>query len=195
MHQRGSDGAHACRAIRREHLFLGELVIRDLPRMLSLSPTDALHQYYHDRPVLSCDAISRPDLTFVLPNFLIVVEFDESGHTDRTTYGELRHLEIIHDWAKKTHGLQYMYVLRIDERGLFRRAHSGGHTGHAPQPREPVWVPTGLFPQCLQAVAERLGERMKQALCASGRVPVELLGPLAACVETWDRTNGLRRAP
>jgi hypothetical protein len=192
MHKTGSSGHKPCRAVRREHIFLGQLLTHELPQALGLSPLQKLHEYYHDRSVLSCHTICRPDLTFVLPNFLVVVEFDESGHVNRTSLSELQHLEIVRVWARDTHGLQFMYVLRIDERGLFRKTYTGGHTGNRKQPRELVWTPTTAFPQCIRAVAGRLRERIVQAMCPSGRIPPELQNtPLATQVETWNRTLGI----
>ena len=186
----GAAGADRCRAIRREYLFLGDLLTRCLPAQLGLTPDRPLHTYHHDRAVLSCHTISRPDLTFVLPNFLIVVEFDEGGHTNRTGLSELRHLEVIRRWARQMHGLRHMYVLRIDERGLFRRSYTGGYTGVRFQTRELMWKPTDLFAVCVRAVADRLVDRIRQAL--GGDVPVELATAVQGThVEVWNSANGL----
>jgi hypothetical protein len=191
----GATGRNHCRAIRREYIFLGDLLTRCLPAELGLAPGRPLHTYQHDRAVLSCHSISRPDLTFVLPNFLIVVEFDEGGHTNRSIISELQHLEVIRQWAREVHGLQYVYVLRIDERGLFRRIYTGGQTGVSTQPREMMWQPTDLFDICIQAVAGRLVDRIRRALCPRGGVPVELhMAAQGTHVEVWNRVEGLHTA-
>lgn len=186
----GALGQNVCRAIRREYLFLGELVTRCLPAELGLPPGSPLYAYQHDRAVLSCHSICRPDLTFVLPNFLIVVEFDEGGHANRSSLSEMRHLEVIRRWALQKHGLRYMYVLRIDERGLFRRTSTGAHTGVQRQPREMVWQPTKLFHACVHDVTMRLVCCFRQALCPSGTIPEHLrTAPQGTWVETWVAHN------
>ena len=155
LHALGASGSTLCRAIRREHIALGHLVTEGLPRALGLPPEKVL-PFYHDTRVLSCNSVARPDLHWILPRFAIVIEFDENGHADRTEISEMRHLEVIRQWALKEHGLWHMYVLRINERGLFKWSATGSHTGLQQQPREIVWVPTEKFLAAMEKAAQRL---------------------------------------
>ena len=171
LHALGASGKTLCRAIRREHIALGHLVTQQLPLALGLSP-EAVLPYYHDSSVHSCQSIARPDLYFVLPRFLIVIEFDENNHSDRSEYSEERHLEVIRRWAKESHGLEHLYALRINERGLFKKTITGSHTGVGRQPREFVWVPTNKFIPSIEKAAQRLVPWFRSALDPSHPLPV-----------------------
>ena len=47
---------------------------------------EGLQSFHHDKPVRTCHTVARPDLYFLWPGRLvIVIEFDENNHTDRTT--------------------------------------------------------------------------------------------------------------
>ena len=155
LHAMGASGATLCRAVRREHIALGQLVTQTLPHALGLSPHDFM-EYYHDLAVRACQTIARPDLRFVLPKLLVVIEFDENNHSDRSELSETKHLQVIRDWNSEENALDHVYVLRINERGLFTRSATGAATGDAHQPREWVWMPTDRFLPVISKAAERL---------------------------------------
>ena len=105
-----------CRAIRREKLCLGSLLC-ELPAMLGLTH-DEFNRYYmgNDFNVSSCKLIRRPDMLFCLEQFAILLEIDEYGHRSYTKLSEAdaEHIEVIRRWVLATHGLQHMYVLRVE---------------------------------------------------------------------------------
>ena len=60
--------------------------------------------------------LARPDLYFLWPGRLvIVIEFDENNHTDRTTKSEMQHLQVIKDWASNQHGISCLKVVRVND--------------------------------------------------------------------------------
>jgi hypothetical protein len=156
-------GGNKCKAIRREHLVLGHLVSL-LPEMLGVS-AEGLQSFHHDKPVRTCHTVARPDLYFLWPGRLvIVIEFDENNHTDRTTKSEMQHLQVIKDWASNQHGVSCLKVVRVNEYRdthgrrvrLFKQSATGAATGLPDgQPkREKVWVPTDAFLPCMDQVSK-----------------------------------------
>ena len=156
-------GGNKCKAIRREDLVLGNL-ISQLAEMLGVT-AKGLQSFHHDKPVRTCHTVARPDLYFLWPGRLvIVIEFDENNHTDRTTKSEMQHLQVIKDWASNQHGVSCLKVVRVNEYRdthgrrvrLFKQSATGAATGLPDgQPkREKVWVPTDAFLPCMDQVSK-----------------------------------------
>ena len=69
------------------------------------------------------------------------------------------------------YGLEHLYALRINERGLFKKTITGSHTGVGRQPREFVWVPTNKFIPSIEKAAQRLVPWFRSALDPSDPLP------------------------
>ena len=103
---------------------------------------------------------------------VIVIEFDENNHSDRSEYSEERHLEVIRRWAKESHGLEHLYALRINERGLFKKTITwqphrgwpstqriclGANKQIYPQHRKGSTAPCALVPVCFGSITSSSG--------------------------------------
>ena len=90
------DPLNTCKAIRREVVLLGSVMTG---MMRSMEMDDAL--VGHDFVVKSCQLIRRPDMLFKFKEFVLLIECDEHGHTDRSLASEMSHLEVIKQWVSE----------------------------------------------------------------------------------------------
>ena len=157
-----TDG-RACRAIRKEILFLGNLVA-NLSTSVGMTVAEFDASYAHDTNLRSCHLLRRPDLLFTLPHLAIMVEFDERGHSGYTESQELSHIEVIRGNLAER-GVPYLYVLRVSDRGMFKRQRCGNG--------EEVWVPTDAFAAGSATIYERLRPWFRAGL--AGPTPRSLI--------------------
>lgn len=105
----------------------------------------------HDFTVKSCQLLRRPDMMFRFSSFGLLIECDENAHRDRHLASEESHLGVIRQWLKETHGLDRLYVVRVNPDGrkpmFVRKMATNG---------EPVWEPTNYCEGKLQTVFQQL---------------------------------------
>jgi len=161
--------ARMCRAIRREKIYLGNL-IAVLPNYLHLSH-DEFDQYYlgNDFNVSSCQLKRRPDMLFNFPRCAVLLEFDENGHRDRSEMSELSHLMVIKKWCEDELNQPNLYVFRINPDGnepMFAKKNNGPSTGLDidGMRREQVWEPTEYFKPKLEKILPVLVNTINAAI-------------------------------
>jgi len=136
-----------CRAIRRELVMLGALLC-GVDRATEL---DACY-LGHDFNVKSCQLLRRPDMMFRFASFGLLIECDENAHRDRQLASEESHLGVIRQWLREQHGLDRLYVVRVNPDGrkpmFVKKTATNG---------EPVWEPTEHCEDKMHAIFERLG--------------------------------------
>ena len=90
-------------------------------------------------------------MMFRFASFGLLIECDEHAHRDRKLVAEESHLAVIRQWLLDEHGLERMYVVRINPDGarpmFVRKAATNG---------EPIWKPTEHCDAKLQQVFVRL---------------------------------------
>jgi len=139
-------GVAGCRAIRRELVLLGAILC-DCPR------GEELERAYlgHDFTLRSCQLLRRPDMLFAFASFALLIECDEHGHRDRSLASEDLHLGVVRQWLAEHHGLERLYMLRVNPDGrapMFARSLATNG--------EPVWEPTSVGEDKMRQVLARL---------------------------------------
>jgi hypothetical protein len=145
QHYYGAAGP--CRAIRRELVMLGAL-------LCGVNRAMELEACYlgHDFTVKSCQLLRRPDMMFKFPSFGLLLECDENAHRDRQLASEESHLGVIRQWLSEHHGLDRLYVVRVNPDG-----HKPMFVKRSASNSEQVWEPTKHCEQKMHAIFERLG--------------------------------------
>jgi len=98
-------------------------------------------------------------MLFAFESFALLIECDEHGHRDRSLASEDLHLGVIRKWLVEHHGLERLYMLRVNPDGrapMFARS----LTTHG----EPVWEPTEAGEEKMRQVLEHLAPVVEAGL-------------------------------
>lgn len=173
-----------CKYIRREIVFLGHL-LTDMHTLLGLDHETFTRDHYcgHDFPLGWCQTNARPDMLFrfdnTTPKTVVLVEFDEQNHVDRSCKSELQHATVIYEhinknWYNNSNICDWrLVIIRINadppSGSLFRLTFTGPLTadmeGRTMGPtKEPVFVPVeSLYHAKVSEVANMIADLAKGA--------------------------------